>query len=121
MEFNFEFCDVCGTKLVDFIEGQCCGKKCPKCNEAKIVTSYFSVLASDSTIYKIEVLPNNETSLNNIKIIAKLGNYNFVTSKKLLNDGGILVEDNAVNIYEKIKDLDFTKIKYTITPDYPHK
>lgn len=113
-------CEKCGAKMIHKIDGHTQGWYCTNC-EWSVVTTYFSEIELDDTIYKIEVLPNNDTELDNIKIIAKFGNCNFILAKQLLNVGGILLEDRAVNIHEKIDKLDVLGIKYTITPNYPHK
>lgn len=116
-----EICDVCGTKLIGFIEGMCCGLKCPKCKEAKVVTSYFSVLSQDDTIYKITLLPNNDFDINDIKTVAHAANCNYVQAKKILLNGGVVIEGEARNIHKIILEFMLENIKFVITPDYPHK
>ena len=124
LEFNdesLETCDVCGTKLIGFIEGRNCGLKYSKCKEVKVVTSYFSELELDNTVYKIVVLPNENFDIDKIKVVAHAANCNYVQAKEILTIGGVVIEDEARNIHKIILELMLKNVKFIITPNYPHK
>lgn len=113
-------CEKCGSKMFYKIDGHTQGWYCPSCNWS-IVTTYFSDMELDETIYKIELLPDANATIDKIRLISKIGNLNFILSKKILNDGGLLVEGPAKNIDKKIKELDLLKVFYKIIPNYPYK
>ena len=79
------------------------------------------MLSQDDTIYKITLLPNNDFDINDIKTVAHAVNCNYVQAKKILTNGGVVIEGEAKNIHEVILEFMLKNIKYVITPDYPHK
>lgn len=118
---NLDYCEKCGTKLVGFIEGDCYGSKCPKCNVTKAVTSIYPILTADKVIYKIKLLDNNKIDYSNLKSLSRITGLNFSDSKELLLNGGVLFEDNAIIIREKLQCLDETNLKYIVCPNFPYK
>ncbi len=118
---NKEFvniCDVCGTELIGFIEGMSIGSKCPKCNEVKVVTSYYAVLSNDPTIYEVSLLPNNDANKDNLRDIANLMNISYTNAKELLIAGGLLFSGKALDVDDKIKKIRNTNLKFNIIPEY---
>ena len=74
----------------------------------------------DGTTYKILLKPNCSPSTESIKIISKITGLNFINSKKLLENGGLLFEEKAIEIKRQKTNLDLNNIKYTIESMFPY-
>ena len=64
-------------------QGHCGGITCTKCDFG-CATTCFPKMEKDSTNYEIYLQPNNVVSRENIKIISKIANLNYLESKKVL-------------------------------------
>lgn len=69
-------CPKCNAKLNIVISGRDYIISCSKCNY-KVITTNNEDIDLDSTKYSISILPNNDITIDKIKLISKL------TSKKL--------------------------------------
>ena len=65
----------------------------------------------------MEVLPQ-DSNISQVQLISKQVNINLLAAKKMLNDGGILIEGEAKKIYDIRNALDGLNIKYSITPEF---
>lgn len=112
-------CDKCKSKMIFKIENQTQCWYCQNCENA-IATSYFSKIEEDETLYSVYLMKNNDLNIDNIKLISKLSGNNFIKSKELLNNGGILLSGLARDICNNINILKESNIEFIIKPDYKY-
>ncbi len=119
MEDNKYLCPECNSEMVAEYNKPALTLTCPKCG-CKIATTKWDDIDVDPNIYKIIVMPNNDESIESIKIISKLTGKNFKESKELLKNGFVIFEGYANFIKEKISLISNTLVKYEITPHFPY-
>lgn len=109
-------CPKCGSILNEIIKMNSREYHCPQCNYG---VSAFVVepIDEDETIYKMEVFPQ-DSNISQVQLISKQVNINLLVAKKMLTDGGILIEGEAKKIYDIRNALDGLNIKYSITPEF---
>ena len=112
-------CPKCGNEVIIKRNGREIINKWTKC-DYEVVATYNSQMDLDNTKYIISILNNNNTSINNIKLISKLTGENFVKSKNYLKNGYSFKEEYAEELIEKKKLFDINGIKYRIQPDFPY-
>ncbi len=112
-------CPKCGNKVIIKFNGREIINKCSKC-DYEVVTTFNSKMDLDNTKYIISISKNNNSSLNNIKLISKLTGDSFIKCKNYLQNGYSFDEDYASKILEKKKILDKNNINYIITPKFPY-
>ena len=109
-------CPKCGSILSEIIKMNSREYRCSKCNYG--VSAFVTEpIDEDETIYKMEVLPQ-DSNISQVQLISKQGNINLLAAKKILNDGGILIEGEAKKIYDIRNNLDSLNIKYSIIPEF---
>lgn len=119
MEENKYICPECGSEMTAVYEKSALNLTCPKCG-CKIATNKWEDIDLDDTTYKIFLRHNCSPSTESIKFISKISGLNFINSKKLFENGGLLFEDKAVEIKKQKINLDLNNIKYTIEPIFPY-
>jgi len=119
MNENFEVCEVCGTKLVFSIDGNCCGAKCPKCNVFKNVTTYNNPAEEDKNIYCMYILKNTY-SAKKAYALAKSICCDLNHAAELLNsENKVIFEGKAIDILRIYEVLTQNNINVTL-PDFPY-
>ena len=125
------YCSRCGQEIISIIEGHSLILTCSE-HGGRIATTYFSDMELDSTNYEIFLKPNNIVNKDNIKIISKISNLNFLESKKLLESKTAVsiykVKDEAVReiskpeeiikVARKLKEL---SLDFYITPEFKYE
>ena len=119
MEENKYICPKCGSHMTAVYEKPALNLTCPKCR-CKIATTKWEDIDLDNTTYKIFLRPNCNPSTESIKFISRITGLNFINSKKLFENGGLLFEEKAVEIKKQKINLDSINIKYTIEPMFPY-
>ena len=119
MEENKYICPDCGSEMMAVYEKPALILTCPKCG-CKIATTKWEDIDLDDTTYKIFLKPNRSPNTKSIKFISKITGLNYINSKKLFENGGLLFEEKAVEIKKQKIDLDLNNIKYTIEPMFPY-
>lgn len=119
MEENKQICPKCGTEMIAVYEKPALNLTCPKCG-CKIATTRWEEIDLDDTNYQIILKPFKTPSMEIIKLVSKKTGLNFIDSKKLLENGGLFMEDKAIAIKKQCNMLDNYNIEYTITPDFPY-
>lgn len=119
MEENKYTCPECGSEMTAVYEKPALNLTCPKCG-CKIATTRWEDIDLDDATYRIFLKSNRSPSTESIKIISKITGLNFINSKKLLENGGLLFEEKAVDIKRQKTNLDLNNIKYTIEPMFPY-
>ena len=113
-------CDKCNTEMVYFEEGLSCGWTCPKCGNG-LVTTNANSLQLDQQIYTINLTPCSDASVEDYKVVAKIGNLSLINAKKLIETGGVIVEGRALRIKQDYDLLKATSLAFDITPEFPYR
>lgn len=113
-------CEKCNSEMTYFQNGQSQGWTCPNCGNG-LVTSYIDDMQLDENIYTITILPNENPSTSDLKVLSKISGLNILDSKKLAIEGGELAKGKAHKISDTIKHIEETNLLHNISPDYPYK
>lgn len=116
---NKIYCEKCGSEMQNFREDHTCGTICPNCGWS-CVTSYFSAIELDQTLYTIHIQKTPAPSLTMIRCVAKLIACNFITARSLLENGTAAYEGRAVDIRRAAESLKAASLSYSVTPDFPY-
>ena len=119
MEENKYFCPKCGTEMIADYEKPALNLTCPNCG-CKIATTKWEDIDLDDTDYEVVLKPSINHSMEQIKFVSKLTGLNYIDSKKLLENGGILLKARAVELKEKMNSLVAIGINFSVTPDFPY-
>lgn len=120
MEENKYICPKCGSIMFENYEKPALNLVCPKCG-CNIATTRWEDIDLDDKDYEIVLKRHINPTIEQIKTISMISGMNFVCSKKLLCNGGILLKLKAIDINEKIILINKENIQYTITPFFPYK
>ncbi len=112
-------CLNCGNNLQKIKVGSSLSFKCPYCGYA-FCTTIADGIEWDSKEYTIIIDKNNETTIDKIKTMASISSLNFIESKKILIQGGVIAKDLAIIIKEKIDKLKTSNIKFNVNPKFPY-
>ena len=113
-------CEKCGTTMVSFKEGRTIGMKCPNCGWGW-ATTQFDPIDLDETIYSVKFDVIINPSKEQLKIILKMLNVNFLITAKLLKEGTASFNGKAIDIQSKLKELYGQDIHYSISPDFKYE
>ena len=119
MEENKYICPKCGNEMIAVYEKPALNLTCPKCG-CKIATTKWEDIDLDGTDYEVVLKPSINHSMEQIKFISNLTGLNFIASKKLLENGGVLLKARAVELKEKMNSLVANGIDFSVTPDFPY-
>lgn len=113
-------CPNCGRELKMIIDGSAKNFKCEFCGYS-FATTIAEGIEWDSKDYTIILEKNNAASITQIKTISSTSSLNFIASKKLLIDGGILVKGRATTIKKIIAKLENENINFKVAPKFIYK
>lgn len=123
-------CKVCGKNLKSKVIGHTVIIYCDIHGDM-LATTHWDGCEEDYNKYDIILLPNNDSSINNTRIIAEIANCNFLDAKKMLSSESEQVlyrnysSDSNVVDASTIRDiairLEKANIHYRIYPEFPHK
>jgi len=113
-------CPNCNEKMVYFVEGNCCGWKCAKCDTA-FVTSYYDPIALDENEYEISIDGINNPNASQIKAIAEICQCNFMVSKEKLLHGFVVKSMNAKDTRSALGKLKAVKLAFVVSPDFEYE
>lgn len=116
---NDYICENCGEKMIPINEESASGMTCPSCGWG-FVTSKIDKKQSDHQLYKITLMAKEQPTKDNIRIIAKIMNSNFINAKAMIRDGGLLAEGLAIELHDAISLLNDSNIEFSVTPQYPY-
>lgn len=119
MEENKYICPKCGTEMIAVYEKPALNLTCPKCG-CKIATTKWEDIDLDDTDYEIVLKTSINYSMEQIKLISKLTGKNFIASKKLIENGGVLLTAKAIELRDIMKTLDEIGIGYLVSPEFPY-
>lgn len=112
-------CETCKKEMKYFKSGFTCGWNCTHCGN-QIVTTYYDEIACDDSLYTISIIPQNETSAINIKLLSKISHCSFINAKDLLISGVNLGSYNSIETRNILQSLNHSTIKYVIQPPFKH-
>ncbi len=112
-------CEKCGAEMKSHHKGSTCGMLCPECGWGW-VTTYFSPIDRDETVYTISFCKPEKTTAAMIKLCARLSGSNFMQAKKALEEGRAGFSALAADIQKHIAEIHATELQFCITPDYPY-
>ena len=102
------------------IEGHSLCWMCDNCGNA-VVTSYFEPLEIDQTIYHVSISKGIISTFNEIKLISKIANCNFLQAKKMIESAPTeIYKGKAVDIIAIKKSLENGNINFFINPEFPY-
>ena len=119
MEENKYICPKCGAEMIAVYEKPALNLTCPKCG-CKIATTKWEDIDLDDTDYKIVLKSLAHPSMDQVKLISNLTGQNFIVSKRLLENGGVLLSTKAIEIREKKKLLNENGVDFSISPEFPY-
>jgi len=115
MEENKYICPECGAEMDVVYDKPALNLTCPNCS-CKMATTKWEEIDLDDTKYKMFLIKIENPSIDQIKFISKFTGLNFITSKDLLNNGGLVFEGSAIEVLEKKKNLTQENIIFSIDP-----
>ena len=124
-------CEKCGSLMNHYYDDLTEGWTCPT-RMGINVTSNMQESKLDDIKYEIYLIPGNEPSMDNIKLLSKITGYNYLAAKKMLTctEPTLIYHTSceaatvrttaqiAKHVTDLLKDAG---ISYTITPDLPDK
>ena len=113
-------CENCNTEMFFFEEGLSCGWTCPKCGNG-LVTTNTNDIQLDQQKYAITLAPCSDASIEEYKVVAKIGNLSLINAKKIIESGGVIKEDRATKIKQGYDLLKKTSLAFDIIPDFPYR
>ncbi|MBO4579252.1 MAG: hypothetical protein J5715_03760 [Clostridiales bacterium] len=113
-------CDKCNSDMVYFEEGLSCGWTCPKCGNGLVTTNTNSIQL-DQQKYTISLVPCSNASVEDYKVVAKIGNLSLINAKNIIESGGVIIEDRAKKIKQGYDLLKTTSLTFEITPEFPYR
>lgn len=102
------------------IKGSTQGLFCEKCGW-NVVTTYIPPIKRDATIYQVFVYKNCRPSIDQIKIISKICNRNYLEVRRMLAEQQALIyEGCAETVLTVIESLEKESVLYEICPPFPY-
>ena len=85
------------------------------------MTSFFEPIELDQNKYSIYLKKDNLSSIDNIKMIAKICNTNYNTARAYIKKGNIeIFKGKATEVKRTLVKLEKLKIAYNVIPDFPY-
>lgn len=113
-------CEKCGGILEHRIKGSTQGLFCEKCGW-NVITTYIPPIKRDATIYQVFVYKNCRPSIDQIKIISKICNRNYLEVRRMLAEQQALIyEGCAETVLTVIESLEKERVLYEICPPFPY-
>ncbi len=112
-------CPNCKEILQKTINGSTLTFKCENCGY-EFATTIAEGIKWDFNDYTIIICKNNDVAIDKIKAIASISLLNFIDSKKILIEGGIIAKDRATIIKNKIDKLKEAGVEFIVEPKFPY-
>ena len=119
MEENKYICPKCGAEMTAIYEKPALNLSCPKCG-CEIATTKWDDIDLDDTDYEIILKAVESPTMDEIKIVSKMTGFNFIKSKSLMNNGGVLLKAKATEINANREILKKANIQFEIYPLFPY-
>lgn len=112
-------CPNCGKEMKIVVEGSAKNFKCEHCGYS-YATTIAKGIEWDTNDYSIILEKNSNVLLSQIKIVSSLSSFNFIKSKALLLEGGLLTTAKATIIKQMIGKLKDEGIKFKVMPEFKY-
>jgi len=114
-------CEECGADTEFRVEGSTQGFFCTQCDWA-LVTTRIPEIAQDIVKYKLYLLSADPHDKDQIKVLSKIGNINFLQARKMAQEEErpLVLQDEALVIEKARKCFDKASIQYEIEPYFPY-
>ena len=114
------WCEKCGRKLEHRIEGSVQGQFCEKCGWGA-VTTFIPPIRRDPTTYQVFIFKNNHPTVDQIKIVSKICNRNYLEVRRMLMEQQALVyEGRAEAVLTVVENLKKGCLLYKVLPQFPY-
>ena len=94
--------------------------RCPNCGWGWATTEFDSI-DLDETIYTVSFDTIVNPSEEQLKIVSKIQNVNFLIAAKLLKEGKASFNGKAIDIQSKLEEIDGQDIHYSISTDFKYE
>lgn len=112
-------CIECGHELSSTTNKSETIIKCENCGWTAVTTNMDEIF-DDLTKYSIIISNNNVVDKEILIEFSKISGQNIICSKKILNEGGIMMSDIATEIKKIIEKLEIMGIEFSIEPPFPY-
>lgn len=112
-------CETCGAEMRKTVEGSTLTWVCPSCGDA-VARTYIEPIREDATVYSLSIEGARLASKDSIRAVAKIAGCNYLAAKRLVEDGGSLLDGNAIDTREAARRLEAVGLPYAIAPDFPY-
>ena len=117
------YCEICKNKyfLISKTKGRISGLFCENCNEWAVVTSYFSEIELDDTIYKVFLIFNENLNIKEMKFWSNIFGINYIQLKKrIVNNLEFVYKGNATEVLNLINNEFVNEnVAFNINPKFP--
>jgi len=111
-------CPECGASAKEIKEGRAVGMRCTNCDWS-VVTSYFSPIELDTTVYAVRIASGNPHDQQQVKLIAQLAGCNFLQARKLMQEKlSVIFQGKAPQVLAAKKSLIDANFVVAIEPDF---
>lgn len=113
-------CEKCGRILEYRIEGSVQGQFCEECGWGA-VTTFIPPIRRDPTTYQVFVLKNDHPTVDQIKIVSKICNRNYLEVRRMMVEQQALIyEGCAETVLTVIESLNKGCLQYKVFPQFPY-
>lgn len=112
-------CPECGAEAITERDGCAVTYTCPKCGWSAATTEWEPI-DLDDTQYEIRLGEGVPTGKENLSLVSHMTGKNFVDSKKIIEDCGVIFVGKTRDIFEKREFLNEQGIPFVIEPDFPY-
>ena len=116
---EIKICPICGEVLTKIVDGSSLVFECPKCKYGE-ATTIAQGIEWDDTEYTLSV-PASRPELDQIKAVAKITGLNWIKSKALLAEGGVVFKGRAEHVKKIACSLRGCSIQPIIVPAFPYE
>ncbi|RED49752.1 hypothetical protein [Aestuariispira insulae] len=120
MTASNNLCSTCGTITQYRIEGRIQGQYCEICSAWQVVTTYFSALELDQTLYRLKIMVEHRLKPEQLKALSAMLNLNYLEIRRAIDQQKPLtLSGKAKDIGETIKTLTSVNLAFECQPPFP--
>lgn len=113
-------CEECGNEMIWFRDGSVQGWKCPDC-QWSVLTTCIDEIYSDMTVYSIYLIQHQVASKEQLNMVSKIANVNYIQARKMLNESKVLLcRGSAIETKDNLNKLRAFGLQYQVKPEFNH-
>lgn len=116
---NNNACVKCGSELQIDRRGCAVTYTCPNCGWS-IATTEWESIDLDKTQYRIRLAEGTPICKKTLSLVSRLTGKNFIESKKVIENLGVIFTGRARDILEQKSKLSKEGLAFVIEPDFPY-